>query len=546
MINLPWGIERIMKVAAGDFLAMQDRLRKEREAEQARARKQVDDDKYSQYLDAQFDHNNAVAPKGQKLFHTDADTSYLWKAYLAAAPTEAARQSRKCRTCERFVKNFGDLVVIAEDGRTHTAIWPSEAPPAYADANKDMVWMTSDRKVTGIFLSKDPFIGRPSGDGWTHFSVVNHNQFTSSIHSPHQAMQARLTEFNTLQNALSVYAEGTFRTAAQLLGSGHMDRASNHAAWASWLLDLKVRRVSHNQLWLAVANAPAGWCHVRSGVIGSVLDDIQCGLKFDDVVRNFNLKMDPMKYMRPTAPVTVGNVRQAEDLVEKMGLTKFLERRYATMEDLKAYWRPNSMRAQPTGVFSHLLSGPKPGDQSLLGSKVKMTWAKFERDVLPKADNMDVYAAAVGNYVSFVTEKHPGSPSPFQWNNPVSWFVYNGGSKASQFNLLAGSWAPVEAIVLAPTMWMGEWPGNKHRFAAFVIKGAYNTIPGTPALFPEILKSDLHPVRSTLEAHSKKTSVQVDRNGAIGLSVVDGKMDPLTVRVTAGGVTQVYEIDRWE
>src|SRR5262249_16422363 len=144
-------------------------------------------------------------------------------------------------------------------------------------------------------------------------------------------------------------------------------------------------RTRENLLWLAVATAPAGFCHVRSSVVGSLLEDIQDGKPFDAVKRAFDEKMSPLQYQRPTAPPSDGNIKQAEEPGAKPGSAGALRRRYARLEDLQTIWRPFAEpEATPDGVFGHLRE--KKRDAPLRATGSTMTWEKFARTVLPNAE----------------------------------------------------------------------------------------------------------------------------------------------------------------
>lgn len=62
--------------------------------------------------------------------------------------------------------------------------------------------------------------------------------------------------------------------------------------------------------------------------------------------------------------------------------------------------------------------------------------------------------------------------------------------------------------------------------------------------FTESLKSELHPIRSTLE-HYVKNAVIEGANEVAGVAFHDGAM-PITVRVTTGRTRANYNIDRWD
>lgn len=179
-----------------------------------------------------------------------------------------------------------------------------------------------------------------------------------------------------------------------LLRTDALARAEKVIGGAEWLLDLKRRlfgspqptRTQRNaMLWLAVAKAPEGFCHPRASMLGSLMDDIVSGKSMETIKSGFAAKMDGLAYQRPQAAPSAGSIAQAEKLVSKLDLARALERRFARLEEVVALWKPRDMRAKPLsggGVFDHLKK-PAPSASELRGNQGRITWAKFERDILP-------------------------------------------------------------------------------------------------------------------------------------------------------------------
>jgi hypothetical protein len=118
--------------------------------------------------------------------------------------------------------------------------------------------------------------------------------------------------------------------------------------------------------------------------------------------------------------------------------------------------------------------------------------------------------------------------------------TYTGGARAEAFGLRTG-FAKCVAVTLDPSMWGGEKVHGRDERAFFIIDGASDTRHSGLALFPEILRGDLHEVRSVIEAHSKTGKIE-----GMGEPSVAGLTFPLTVRVKSVGIASEYKIDRWD
>jgi hypothetical protein len=190
---------------------------------------------------------------------------------------------------------------------------------------------------------------------------------------------------------------------------------------------------------------------------------------------------------------------------------------------------------------------------------ITMTWEKFNRTVIPTAVEIDFLVPFKNSsYTAFVTAVNPDSPPIINWDvdddrNPVSWYVYNdelrgGGSPARQWGLISGKFYKVTAICLQPSMWNSNFK-NHGESVTFMIEGAIDSCNSSLALFPEILKSEFHAIRSTIEAYSRSRSLEgSDKASACGVRLQKGiPWTDFIFNVTNNQGTVIqYNLDRWD
>lgn len=520
------------------------------------------DDTYYGYLarlNARFRAN--VWDGAQPLFATNADG--LWEVYLDSFTDPVERQYHNCHACRTFIERFGALVTIAQDGTTAPAVWhDDDAPPMYRPAVAALERIVRRAKVTGVFLCSDETWGKPQTGVWRHLHVSPPAAMVYArrgLLTAGQKMAERREDFLAVLRALKEFTLPQVETALTLLRSDALYRSEKLLGQAEWLHALHVARSAalgarrSHVVWRAVATAPAGFCHPRSGMIGTLLDDIAAGMEFPQVARRFAEKMHPLRYQRPQAAPTLGEIAEAEKVVQNLGIARSLARRFCRLDEVKALWRPAARQdaTAPDGVFGHIK--PQGAEVPIMRIPPQtMSWEKFQRTVLPGAERMQFAAPMIGNYTALVTAVHADAPPILQWDredarNPVSWYFWHGGALAGQFGLRSGVFYDVEAIAHKPSMWNG---GSEHHGAGvlFVIAGARETRNGGAALFPEILRADLHGVRSVIEAYSRSGSIEgADQPHAAG--VMFNKGGPgwgATVRVWSGGRSLDYRLDRWD
>jgi hypothetical protein len=515
---------------------------------------------YDRYIDRVATAFYNTVADGAQLFI--ADTDNLFGVYLNSFP-QVDRQFHNCSACWRFINTYGSIVTISADGERHSPIWEAiPAPPKYAMAVASMVSAIDRAPIKGVFVSATADLGLRQAGEWNHYtlklppaSVLNH-PFKSAA----QVTAEKLEDFRMLQRYLATYSEQTIAQALTLLDADALYRSEACLGRAQWhyalkqqLARVKSDRIKQHLIWLAVATAPPGFCHIGSSMLGTLLDDIQSGLDFDTVSRRFADKMRPDRYLRPTAAPTLGNIERAERIIEQLGITDSLRRRYARIEELDLLWSPTVAAPAPSaaGIFGHLRDLTK--DRSIGASDtppITMTFAKFVRKVLPDALAIDYWLTDTKqSFAGILTAAVADAPLIFQWDNPFSWYVWIGGSTPKTWNLPSNGWQRVTGITYQPSMW-GKPLDHKGQSAIFILEGARETNESRGlGLFPEFLGAHLHEVRSTIEAHSRQgQSEDPDKGTANGILIGSGTgfgtQYRFRVRTAIG--TSVYQIDRWD
>lgn len=497
------------------------------------------------------------ASKSLQLFVTDVSGDELYELYLRCLPANQ-RQHHTCNCCKSFFRRYGNLAVINNDGTISSPLWDAALAPAMYTAAANQLRLAVERaNIVSPFFSSEKAFGTQRTGFWTHFAVPNNAVFRAGVLSASEQMALKMEHFRTIDRALNEFKQPLVLQAMSLLEGDALYRSEKVKGPVQFLHDLheKLRGVravkkQRNIIWNAIANAPAGFCTPRSGMAGTLLEDLASGMNIDTVRRRFDVKMRGDRYQRPTAAPKAGNIAQGNKIVERLGLDKALERRFAAPHEVNLVWAPKATKSRrqaavaTSGVFSGLATQPAMRQSAQVQ---KMTWIKFASQVLPRAAKINLIlrneALPLG---AFTTEAISGSPQLFQWDGPLAWYLYVGGTTPSRWGLRAGK---VEVVGIA------HRPGSElaHHGAGIMLmlKGARDR--GSPglALFPECLRSEMHAVRSTIEAYSKSKKLRPSgyAEDAAGL-IVSGSSKAFrafTVEVDFGnGIGQTYNIDRWD
>lgn len=521
----------------------------------------------------------SVASRSAALFTTDVDPDALWESYLGAVDD---RRTHDCSACRSFVKRYGGLVTISPEGRAKTALWRSHGgqgvPGQYQSAVLAMARLVNKSRVTGVFLSEASTWGQPVTGDWTHVAVTQPAKlvFRKTLLTAGQRMAELREDFATISRAVVDFDVSVVEQALTVLALESLHRSEKVRGPAQWLLDLHEARsgakgdARRNVTWLAVATAPPGFTHPRTTMIGTLLVDIADGLSFEDASRRFASNMHPLRYQRPQAPPSSGQVAQAEKIVQALDAEGAFSRRFCHLDEVDSLWAPTTNSKAPTkgkdeGLFSNVETklpsgGPrKRQGVPMVAPAAAMSWSMFRSEVLTEAKRVEFFAPRQRlGYTALVIATDQESAPILQWDsleqrNTVSWYVWNGGSTAESFSLEPGKFHDVTAVTLKPPMWYGGEDRFDHQGQGviFLIDGASDTHRnGGVGLFPECLRTELRAVRKTIESFSRNATIE-DAGGpyAAGLLFTKGssKWNGGRFRVTsiAGGITE-YQLDRWE
>lgn len=497
------------------------------------------------------------------VFTTNA--TELWDTYLRSFRSLTERQYRNCHACRRFIEKYGSLVVIDDvDGDITPICWCDyRGRDLDRKAHASLFRAVSSAKVTGVFLSSEIEWGTGTTGPWSHLSLLPVGALIrkkSRVTSDHQAMAEKVQDYETVSRALNDFSVSQLEQSVSLLQSDALYRSEKILGQAEWLLTLR-RKVDENRsrrnniIWSAVASAPSGFCHPRSSMIGTLLEDLAAGLPFSDVSRRFASKMHPLQYQRPQAPPKAGAIAAAEKIVDQLKAAGSLRRRFASLSEVQATWVPRTQftHVRPRGgVFDHLYQPVESGVLRMKLPPQTLTWEKFERTMLPNAERIEFLPPERGSYSSLVTAVDMNAPPIIQWDhddnrNPVSWYFWNGGSSASQYRLDHRTFCDIVAICRKPCFWNGI-PPNVPDGVMLLLKDAVDTRTPGSCLFPEILKSEFHGVRSVIEAHSNATPLQRLASGPYAAGYMLGPKEKwnITIRVHMKNQIADVKLDRWD
>jgi hypothetical protein len=494
--------------------------------------------------------------KGQ-LFHTK--TKGLSTAYLDSFEDPAFKQSVNCVCCQQFIRNFGGLCFITDTGEVVSAIWDAtnvsdEYKVAFGALEKEV----SSRRPVGRFWGPLEPWGRSEVNGWKHFSLPMMEEFSHA--APSGRNGASRTAATTLNLALNDFSLEDCNRAMHVLSSGALNNQKKFVPMMQFLIDLHQDIVKYgNRSELVVKAAgycPDGWSTPRDSMIGNLIGWVREGKNGTWITRNWNDRVRPEVFKRPTEAPAAGQIRSAEKLIEELGLKESLKRRLATFDEIKpfALWvKPEAVPEEPAadgGVFGHLTPKGKAEatKQEIELPPVGVSLNEFISDILPKAKSIEVSLLRHQKFrfSGFMTAVDPEAPPILKWDsetdrNPFSGWAIRGTDDAGIHPYHRGlpnqQWHEISGF-FAPCSDWSDYGRSINQGGAMIV-----TVPGQipytdlgQALFPDCVTSKLHAVRATIESYSNNTPCP-NPDEVSGLGLVLGVNSVLRVKTESGSVT---------
>ncbi len=404
---------------------------------------------FKKALTNQFD---AMVKHGS-LFRTATDKDELWQTYLDAFPdgtNEIYRERREydCSCCKNFIRSAGNTIAIL-DGEI-VSIWDIdtgiEAFDAVADAMSDYV---KSKDIANQFLHFEKTIGTDKNYedvngkavAWNHFFLklptgVNNGKdyVCKGVDIATELSESRSTH-DVMLRSLKELTMDSVDTVLELIAQNSIYRAAEYKNSVDAFRKLKVKfdklkteKAKDIFVWSNLDTTWGAAARIRNTAIGTLLIDLSDGVDLEDAVRKFETSiMAPQNYKRPTALVSQSMVEKARKTLDELGLTDSLNRRYATLHDI----RVNNIlfaNRQARKLMRSPFDGVATKKVSKTFDKVdSIPIEKFISDVIPNIDSMEVMVenSHANRLVSLIAPIDPKAPLLFKWGNGFSW-AYTG------------------------------------------------------------------------------------------------------------------------
>ena len=320
-----------------------------------------------------------------KLFRSSISGSEVWNLYLKSFKSEdnpvfrdPESSTHNCNLCHNFVRRYGNIVAIDESNNIMT-LWDLEKVPAEylqsvttvmahlkSSIIKDVFFETFNElnylpyescKVTNtIFkLGIDKNVKRYTKEEAAKFGVVKENEIRTFDHfhlylpaafvdksgaSAEKIMADYRDSKSVFKRAMEEISIDTLLLVKDLINQGSLLDGKTHLYKVETIIKFKQEYDSVPPLqrdnWCWVNSYNNQFAKFKNELIGVLCSELAEGKELNEACKAWNIRVDPVNYMKASAPITSSQIKEAKKFIEENGYEDSFNRRFATIDDINA------------------------------------------------------------------------------------------------------------------------------------------------------------------------------------------------------------------
>lgn len=430
---------------------------------------------FTKMIQSQFDRMYATG----KLFRSSLTGQQVWDLYINGFEKkhnpifrDPESSTHNCNLCKNFIRRYGNIVAVDENYNV-VSMFDIDAPEEFISVSKSISNALKNAAISEVFfetfnelnslpyescnknnakfkLGIDKNVKRYTKEEAEKYGVVKPDEIKTFTHLhlfvPKQfvdmgskSIESIMADFrdakNVFQRAMVEIPLDTLNLVKDLINQGSLLDGQTHLYKIEQIIPMK------KQYDLLSADKRDNWCWVNSyklqfakfknELIGVLCTELAEGKELNDACQAWNKRVDPANYMKAVAPITKKQIEEAKKFVEENGYEESFNRRFATIDDIKAseilHVNVGKGEIKPVSIFDSVKSTSTRHKRSEFDGIDEVSIDKFMQDILPECTSVEAYLSNKheGNLVSLTTANIKESKPIFKWTNNYSW-TFNG------------------------------------------------------------------------------------------------------------------------
>ena len=411
-----------------------------------------------------------------KLFRSSVPGSEIWDMYLKSFKQDPIfrdpeSSEHNCNLCKNFVRRYGNIVAVIDN--KIVTIWDSVTGEEYLNSANTISKKLQKAKIQDVFfetwnelnglnyesckktnptfrLGLDKNVKRYTKEEAEKFGVVKPNEIrtfnhlhldlaTQFVDMSGNSVESIMGQYrdakNVFQRAMEEISLDTLNLVKDLINQGSLLDGTTHLYKIEQFIPLKkqydelAKKDQDNWCW--VNSYKLSFAKFKNELIGVLCSELSEGEELNKACQSWNKRVDPVNYMKTTAPITKKQIAEAQKFVEENGYVESFDRRFATIDDIKVseilHSNVGNDKIKAVSIFDNVKSTSTRHKRNEFDGVEEIGIEKFMKDILPGCTSIEAFLTnqQEGNLVSLTTAKNPDSKPIFKWNNNYSW-TFNG------------------------------------------------------------------------------------------------------------------------
>jgi hypothetical protein len=269
-----------------------------------------------------------------------------------------------------------------------------------------------------------------------HFYADLKKEFVDFSGKSHEAIMAEI------RDAKDVFKRGmgipldTLELVKDLIKQGSLMDGTTHIHKVEAFIQYKKQyeeiASSEKDNWCWITSYKLPYAKFRNELIGTLCVELAEGKELNEACQAWNKRVDPVNYMKATAPITQKQIKEAQKFVEEAGYEESFNRRFAVIDDINVneilHSNVGDGKVKPVSVFDKVKPSTSTRHKRSEFDKIEeVSIEKFMKDILPSCTSIEAFLENKhqGNLVALTTANSKDSKPMFKWKNNFSW-TYNG------------------------------------------------------------------------------------------------------------------------
>lgn len=445
----------------------------------------------------------ALMTKQPVLFRSKVSGHQLWDMYISSFAKEYDPVFRDpnsthhtCNNDKNFIHRYGNIIAIV-DGKIVTMYDTiPEGTPYYASAitmraallgeviqdvfvesydnlNRLLNYESTNKtqaeyklgyeKTNKIYTQAEAemFGVVTPGQVYTfhHFHVMLPKLFVDQSGKSVESIQGSYRDDkNVFKRGLDEISVDTLELVRDLIKQGSLLNGDSYLskleAFITFAKEYKDIPSKEKDNWCWVKSHKLPYAKFRNELIGTLCVELTQGAEINQACKTWNQRVDPVNYMKATAPISSKQIADAKKFVEDNGYMESFDRRFATIDDInisEIRYQNVATGIKTASVFDKVApSVSTQHKRSQFDTVEEVSIEKFMTDILPTCTSVEAFLENRfdGNLVALTTANNPNSKQAFKWSNNFGW-TYNGNlaGKSQIKEAVKGRGGKVEAPI---------------------------------------------------------------------------------------------------